>query len=156
MPEAADRQQGPHPPENLGNGENKARTASSESAKPAAHRSGLWLRMRENGAVLTLIFGICSTVGAGTVTLIWNLASTLARKADIEDVATTREIESVNDEIVRLREAVEGAEGLPVLNERLNRFEADLKRNETALGRANDVQLFIKTILARSGEPDER
>ena len=90
---------------------------SAEPAKPAAHPTGLWLRIRENGAVLTLIFGICTTVGAGSVTLIWNLTSTLARKADIEDVATTREIESLNDEIVRLREAVErmsaGAEGLP-------------------------------------------
>ena len=156
MPETADRQQGPRPPENLEN-RAKATTASSESAKPAAHRSGLWLRMRENGAVLTLIFGICSTVGAGTVALIWNLTSTLARKADIEDVATTREIESVNDEIVRLREAVErmsaGAEGLPALNERLNGFDADIERIETALGiereRVNDVQLFIGALQAR-------
>ena len=130
---------------------------SAEPAKPAAHPTGLWLRIRENGAVLTLIFGICTTVGAGSVTLIWNLTSTLARKADIEDVATTREIESLNDEIVRLREAVErmsaGAKGLPALNERLNGFNADLERIETILGvereRVNDVQRFIGALQAR-------
>jgi hypothetical protein len=121
----------PHRDQETGRQENETMT-SAEPAKPAAHPTGLWLRIRENGAVLTLIFGICTTVGAGSVTLIWNLTSTLARKADIEDVATTREIESLNDEIVRLREAVErmsaGAEGLPALNERLNGFNADLER----------------------------
>ena len=130
---------------------------SSQPAKPAAERANFLARIQENVGLLTLAVGVGTTLGVGSVTLVWNLASTLALKADIEDVATTREIESVNNEMVRLREAVErisaGAEGLPAINERLNGFDANLERIEAAVGvereRVNDVQLFIGALQAR-------
>ena len=130
---------------------------SSQPAKPAAERANFLARIQENVGLLTLAVGVGTTLGVGSVTLVWNLASTLALKADIEDVATTREIESVNNEMVRLREAVErisaDAEGLPAINERLNGFDANLERIEAAVGvereRVNDVQLFIGALQAR-------
>ena len=131
-------------------------TSSQPGQAPTRHRN-FWTRIRENVGPLTLAVALGSSVGGGGVTLIWNLASTLASKADIEDVATKSDIESVNTEIARLREAVdgmsEGAEGLPALNERMNGMNAGLERIEAALNvereRLNDVQLFIGGLQGR-------
>lgn len=110
-----------------------------------------------NVGVLTLAVMLGSSVGVGSVTLIWNLASTLALKADVENVATKSDIEALNQEMAGLRAAIEGAStgtnGLPALNERMNGLGADLERIETALNvereRVNDVQLFIGALQGR-------
>ena len=116
--------------------------------------------IREN-LPLAAVLALCGALGGGGANLIWNLASTLALKADVESVATKEDIESVNAEIARLRQAVErmsaGSDGVPALAERKNGVDADLKRIEAALGvereRVNDVQLFIGELQGRTAAP---
>ena len=130
---------------------------SSQPGKTPTRHPDFWTRIRENVGPLTLAVAVGSSVGVGGVTLIWNLASTLASKADVQDVATKDDIGAVNEEMARLREAVErmsgGADGLPALNERMNGLDADLGRIEAAVSvereRVNDVQLFIGSLQGR-------